>query len=98
MAPGNVFVAGRVESDEYGRLLRQYEISALMSPYRTRFFGRLDGLAAVSRLPKACFDWSFGKMPLVSGDLVLDPRLCDDRAAERVAHWLLARIAGAATQ
>jgi GT2 family glycosyltransferase len=88
MSPGNVFVAGKVESDEYARLFRQYEVSALMSPYRTRFFGRLDVLAEQWGLPKAYFDWSFGKMPLSRGDLALDPRLCDAKAATSVAAWL----------
>jgi hypothetical protein len=89
MAPGNVFVAGPVETEEYERLFRQYEVSALMSPYRTRFFGLLDSLSQLSGLPKAYFDWTFGKMPLANGDLALDPRLCDAKAAANVAAWLL---------
>lgn len=88
MGPGNVFVAGKVETDEYDRLLSQYEISALMSPYRTRFFGRIDRLSLDSGLPKACFDWTFGKLDFPSGDLALDPRLCDAKASARIADWL----------
>ena len=90
MSPGNVFVAGKVETEEYERLFRQYEVSALMSPYRTRFFGRLDLLSHFSGLPKAYFDWTFGKMAIADGDLALDPRLCDAKAAALVAGWLQA--------
>ena len=88
MSPGNVFVAGKVETEEYERLLRQYEVCALMSPYRTRFFGRLDQLSFVSGLPKAYFDWTFGKLPPEDGDLSLDPRLCDAKAVTNVVAWL----------
>ncbi len=89
MGPGNVFVAGKVENEEYERLLRQYEVSALMSPYRTRFFGVLDRLSLAAGLPKVYFDWSFGKLPPGEGDLALDPRICDAKAAASVASWLL---------
>ena len=89
MACGNVFVAGKIETDEYERLLRQYEVSALMSPYRTRFFGRIDRLSHISGLPKAYFDWTFGKMTRAAPDLALDPRLCDARAAAEIADWLV---------
>ena len=88
MACGNVFVAGKIETEEYERLLRQYEVSALMSPYRTRFFGRIDRLSHMSGLPKAYFDWTFGKMTRTSPDLALDPRLCDAWAAAQIADWL----------
>ena len=90
MGAGNVFVAGKVEPDEYERLFRQYEICALMSPYRSCFFGRLDQLSLLSGLPKAYFDWTFGKLPLDRGDLSLDPRLCDAKAATHVVAWLQA--------
>ena len=96
MGPGNVFVAGKVESAEYGRLFRQYEIAALMSPFRTRFFGQIDALSAASGLPKACFDWSFGKVAPAPGDLVLDPRLCDSRAAALAADWCEGLLGGTA--
>jgi hypothetical protein len=88
MACGNVFVAGKIETEEYERMLRQYEVSALMSPYRTRFFGRIDRLSQMSGLPKAYFDWTFGKMSQMPSDLALDPRLCDAKAAAQIADWL----------
>ncbi len=94
MSLANVFVAGKVETDEYERLLRQYEVSALMSPYRTRFFGRLDRLSRIYGLPKAFFDWTFGKTPAGAGDLSLDPRLCDAKAAARIAGWLVPDAGG----
>jgi len=88
MASGNVFVAGGVKSDEYERLLRQYEVSALISPHRTRFFGQIDRLSRAFALPKAYFDFSFGKLAPQGSDLALDPRLCDAKAARVVAQWL----------
>ena len=90
MRTGNIFVAGPVEIDEYDRLLRQYEISALMSPYRGRLFGWTDRLSSAFAMPKACFDYSFGKLTLEDGDLALDPRLCDAKAASRAAQWFAA--------
>jgi len=88
MACGKVFVAGKIETEEYQRMLRQYEVSALMSPYRTRFFGRIDRLSQISGLPKAYFDWTFGKMSPMPTDLALDPRLCDAKAVVQIADWL----------
>jgi hypothetical protein len=88
MACGAVFVAGKIETEEYERMLRQYEVSALMSPYRTRFFGQIDRLSQISGLPKAYFDWTFGKLSPMASDLALDPRLCDAKAAAQIADWL----------
>jgi hypothetical protein len=94
MAAGNVFVAGAVETGEYERLLRQYEVSALMAPYRTRLFGWADRLSRRFALPQAFFDLSMGELPRDAGDLALDPRLCDAKAAARIADWFCARAAG----
>jgi GT2 family glycosyltransferase len=94
MASGNVFVAGAVETGEYERLLRQYEVSALMAPYRTRLFGRADRLSRRYALPQASFDLSMGELPPDAGDLALDPRFCDAKAAARIADWFCARDAG----
>ena len=88
MSPGAVFVAGEAGTQDYARLIRQYEVSVLMSPYRTRFFGRLDAASQEFGLPKAFFDWSFGRLPLDEGDLALDPRFCDAKAVDRIAAWL----------
>jgi GT2 family glycosyltransferase len=94
MAAGNVFVAGAVETGEYERLLRQYEVSALMAPYRTRLFGWADRLSRRFALPQAFFDLSMGELPLGAGDLALDPRLCDAKAAAQIADWFCARVVG----
>ena len=87
MRAGDVFVSGPVEQDEIERLLRQYDVAALMSPYRTGLFGQIDRMSRAFALPKACFDFSFGKLALEDGDLALDPRLCDAKAASRIAQW-----------
>jgi len=91
MAPGNVFVAGAVEADQIASLLGPYAITDLMSCSRTRFFGRLDALAARSGLARAGFDWSSGAVRFAAGDLALDPRLCHRKAAELTADWLARR-------
>ncbi len=96
MRAGDIFVAGRVEQDEIERLLRQYDVSALMSPYRARLFDRIDRISRAFALPKACFDFSFGKLAFEDGDLGLDPRLCDAKAASRVAQWYCGLSHGAA--
>ena len=96
MRAGNIFVAGQVERKNMNACCSQYEVSALMSPYRARFFGRVDRFPALSALPKACFDLSFGKLALEDGDLALDPRLCDAKAALRVAQWYCELSQGAA--
>jgi hypothetical protein len=88
MATGNVFVTGPVAADERARLVAQYRIGALASPYRTAFFGELDGLARACGVPKAYFDWTFGALPVESEDLTLDPRICDDKASSSLAFWL----------
>ncbi len=96
MRAGDIFVAGPVEQDGIERLLRQYDVSALMSPYRARLFDRIDRISRAFALPKACFDFSFGKLALEDGDLALDPRLCDAKAASRVAQWYCGLSQGAA--
>lgn len=90
MATGNVFVAGAARTEEYERLLRQYGAAALMSPYRTRFFGLGDRLSRRFGLPHAYFDYSTGRLPQEAEDLALDLRLCDAKAAARIANWLAA--------
>ncbi len=94
MAPGNVFIAGRIENNQYDRALRQYEITELMSCSRTRFFGLLDDLADAFGLARAGFDWSSGSQPFAEADLRLDPRLCDVKIARQVGSWLRRRRAG----
>ena len=88
MAVGNVFVVGEIGSNEYLRSVVQYRISALMSPYRTCFFGLLDKVADETSLPKAYFDWSFGALETDEGDLALDPRVYDEGVASSIATWL----------
>jgi hypothetical protein len=91
MATGNVFVTGPAAQDEYERLVAQYEIGALALLYRTAFFGLLDRLARAAGTPKAYFDWSFGALDTDAGDLSLDPRICDEKAASSLASWVGAR-------
>jgi hypothetical protein len=90
MAVGDVFVTGPAQTDEYERLVAQYQIGALALPYRTAFFGVLDRLAQATATPKAYFDWSFGSLAAEADDLSLDPRICDEKAAASLAIWVRA--------
>jgi hypothetical protein len=88
MESDRIFVTGAISDDEYARLLRQYRISKLLSPYRTRHFGLIDRLSAGFGLPKGYFDWSFGALDREPGDLALDPRICFERAALEIGIWM----------
>lgn len=88
MKNGAIFVAGAVKGEEWPRLMRQYRIAALGSPYRGALFGPLDALARRFSLPKFYFDYSFGDAGPDKKDLALDPRLCDVKAADLAAAWL----------
>jgi len=92
MAPGNVLVTGPVDDDELAPLVESYGVTELMAGSRA-FAGRLDALSAACRLPRAGFDWSSGALRFAAGELALDPRLCDRKAAEHVADWLATRRA-----
>ena len=88
MERGRIFVTGAISDDEYARVLRQYRISKLLSPYRTRHFGLIDRLSADFGLPKGYFDWSFGALDREPRDLALDPRICFERAALEIGVWM----------
>jgi O-antigen biosynthesis protein len=90
MESGRIFVTSVIGDDEHARVLRQYRISKLLSPYRTRHFGLIDRLSTGFGLPKAYFDWSFGALEREPGDLVLDPRICLERAAFEIGAWMTA--------
>jgi O-antigen biosynthesis protein len=91
MSGPRIFVTGVVDKDEYERVLRQYGITHLLSPYRTRHFGLVDRLSAAFGLSKGYFDWSFGVMDRNAGDLAIDPRICFERAALEIGAWLADR-------
>ena len=91
MSKRRIFVTNIIAEDEYERVLRQYRITHLLSPYRTRRFGLVDRLSAVNGLPKGYFDWSFGVLDLEAGDLALDPRICFERAARQIGAWIADR-------
>jgi len=91
MSGRRIFVASVIQGDEYRRVLRQYRITHLFSPYRTRHFGLVDRLSAASLLPKGYFDWSFGALDRQVGDLALDPRICFEKAALEIGAWIADR-------
>jgi O-antigen biosynthesis protein len=91
MSKRRIFVTGVIAEDEYARVLRQYRITHLFSPYRTRHFGLVDRLSAAIGLPKGYFDWSFGALERETGDLALDPRICFESAARQIGAWITDR-------
>ena len=95
MSRRRIFVTGLVIEEEYERTLRQYRITHLLSPYRTRHFGIADRLSAAFGLPKGYFDWSFGALSREGGDLALDPRICFEKAALEIGAWIADRPIGA---
>ena len=89
MASGRLFVTGPVDADEILDVARLYRIDALLGPDRAGGFGELEKGAAALGVPKAYFDWTFGALEIAGGDLSLDPRICDVKAAARIAAWML---------
>jgi GT2 family glycosyltransferase len=89
MATGRLFVTGPVEADDILEVARLYRIDALLGPDRAGGFGELEAAAAALGAPKAYFDWTFGALEIVPGDLSLDPRICDVKAVARIAAWML---------
>ena len=81
-------MAGFVARHEYARVIQQYHIGKLFSPYRTRHFGLWISSERFAD-GKSNIDWSFGALDEDAGDLPLDPRICLERAALEVGAWLL---------
>ena len=79
MAAGSIFVTGAVSIEEYDRLLVQYCVGWLLSPYRTSHFWLFNQRLGTSHLPKAYFDWSFGTVAQSQQDLALDPKFATPR-------------------
>ena len=88
MASGPVFVTGPAAPREYEALVERYRIGPLASFDRSAFFGPLDRLRGLTGARMAYFDASFGALAAEAGDLALDPRLCDAKAASAIALWL----------
>ena len=88
MATGSIFVAGPAPAEDYAEVARDYGVEALLAPDRGGGYGDLEATAAALGLPMAYFDWSFGAFPVEWGDLSLDPRICDDKAAALIVAWM----------
>ena len=87
MASGRLFVTGPVAGGDRTETLRRYRVDALLGPDRAGGFGELEAAAAQIGASKAYFDWSFGALAPAPGDLSLDPRICDEKAAARIDAW-----------
>jgi hypothetical protein len=87
MSAGTIFVIGPVCKDEYHRVIAQYQIGLLMSPYRFGHYWLFNETGEAASLPRAYFDWTLGATPADSRDLAIDPRICDVKAARALANW-----------
>lgn len=88
MATGAVFVTGRVAPEDYAELAGDYAVEALWAPDRCGGYGDLEAAASAAGLAQAYFDWSFGAFAVEHGDLSLDPRICDEKAAAEIVGWM----------
>ena len=70
------------------RPLQRYEIGKLAVLDRTGVFDLVDRLSAATGAPKAYFNSALGVIEPGDGDLALDPRICDAKAAAAIASWL----------
>ncbi len=87
-ATGVAFVTGPVAPEEYERLIDLHDIGRLALLDRAGFFDLVDDLADAVETPKAYFDSSLGAFEARPGDLALDPRICDAKAAQAIASWM----------
>lgn len=90
LAGGNAFVSGPAEAAEYPGLLERYEIDHILCPYRCDHFWLFNRIGDAAGVRRSYFDWTFGGVARDPGDLAMDPRICDAKAAERVAQWMIA--------
>jgi hypothetical protein len=94
MSSGVVFVTGSAQPVEYPEMIATYEVGLLLCPYRKSHFWVFN--EKLRDLPKAYFDWSFGVAERREGDLAMDPRICDAKAAQQVISWMRLRSGGPA--
>jgi GT2 family glycosyltransferase len=84
----DVFVTGRVEIKELGRVLRQYGVKAVFAAMRRPLFGHpMIAELAAAGFPVALFDWSFGEAPVSASDLAIDPYAPDEAVASKLKRW-----------
>jgi GT2 family glycosyltransferase len=88
LATGSAFVTGPVAVDDLAELAGHYGIDGWLAPDRGGGYGEVEAAACAGARPMAYFDGSFGAFPVEWGDLSLDPRICDDKAAARIAAWM----------
>ncbi len=88
MATGNIFVTGPVRAEEFAALAQDYAVDGLLAPDRGGGYGDLEATAAAIGVAKAYFDWSYGAFAVEPGDLSLDPRICQDKAAALIVAWM----------
>lgn len=82
-----VFVSGTIALSERETDLRQYPIARWVLPYRNGFLWRLEAFRASQTIPAAYFNPLPRLKPLSKFDLVIDPAVCDRKAAKIICDW-----------
>ena len=89
MKAGNTHVTGTVPSDEFDRVVDQYDLGALLICSGRPLFGHPSERSAVaSGLPVARFDWSDGQYQSREPDLTIDPYSDPAEIAKSLLGWM----------
>ncbi|WP_158814054.1 glycosyltransferase [Methylocapsa sp. S129] len=86
---GNISVAGKVDENEFARVIEAYRLDALFVSAARPLFGHpAMSLAASSALPVSFLDWTMGEIKPRQGDLAIDPRSDLDAIVGALAKWI----------
>ena len=83
-----LFVTGRIESDEIGRVVDQYGLGAYLLPYRASHYWALAAWRAERPFPAIYFDWSGADFQEFAEDLSLHSSLTNARVLSFMEQWL----------
>jgi GT2 family glycosyltransferase len=94
MKMADVFVTGRIELEDYERVLRQYGINSLFVAVRQPLFGHPVFLFLIgSERPVSYFDWSPRHRHKKERNLTIDPRSSDEELIATLCIWQSAQVA-----
>jgi GT2 family glycosyltransferase len=88
----NIHVTGFVASDEFDRVVDQYDLGALLIGSGVPLFGHpFEQAAVASGLPTARFDWSDGQYNTQGADLIIAPNSDPTDIAALLLRWMKRR-------
>jgi GT2 family glycosyltransferase len=89
MALPNLFISGRVEAEELGKLLAPINPAWLLTDFEHPLFGHpVVETTRTANRPVAFRDWSFGQIKSRHQDLAIAAGASDAALAEAVAQWI----------